>query len=92
MIFVLNFWPSFERFLTYVFLPLQTEVTHVITTHELLPKFKSVLHRTPTVKYMIYLEDQVPIDWFFSMKSPVWPDGYIICLMFDHLDEWKFAK
>jgi len=37
----------------------QTEVTHVITTHELLPKFKAVLHRTPTVKVMIFIEDQV---------------------------------
>merc|ERR1711899_169957 len=37
----------------------QTEVTHVITTHELLPKFKNVLHKTPNVKYVIFLEDQV---------------------------------
>ena len=22
----------------------------------------------------------------------VWPDGSIICLMFGHLDQWKFAK
>ena len=37
----------------------QTEVTHVITTHELLPKFKSVLPKAPNVKCMIFLEDQV---------------------------------
>ena len=37
----------------------ETEVTHVITTHELLPKFKNVLERTPTVKHVIFLEDQV---------------------------------
>ena len=37
----------------------ETEVTHVITTHELLPKFKNVLARTPTVKHLIFLEDQV---------------------------------
>ncbi len=35
----------------------QTEVTHVITTHELLPKFKEVLTKTPTVKYLIFIED-----------------------------------
>ena len=35
------------------------QVTHVITTHELLPKFKNVLQRTPTVKHIIFLEDQV---------------------------------
>ena len=37
----------------------QTEVTHVITTHELLPKFKNVLHKTPNVRVVIFLEDQV---------------------------------
>ena len=37
----------------------QTEVTHVITTHELLPKFKNVLHNTPNVKVVIFFEDQV---------------------------------
>ena len=36
----------------------ETEVTHVITTHELLPKFKNVLQKTPTVKHLIFLEDQ----------------------------------
>ena len=41
----------------------QTEVTHVITTHDLLPKFKSVLQRTPSVKVMIFLEDQVFINY-----------------------------
>ena len=35
------------------------QVTHVITTHELLPKFKAVLQRTPSVKHLIFLEDQV---------------------------------
>lgn len=37
----------------------ETEVTHVITTHELMPKFRNVLQRTPTVKHLIFLEDQV---------------------------------
>jgi long-subunit acyl-CoA synthetase (AMP-forming) len=37
----------------------QTEVTHVITTHELLPKFRNVLAKTPTVKYVIFMEDQI---------------------------------
>ena len=37
----------------------QTEVTHVITTHELLPKFKNVLKQTPTVKHLIFIEDQI---------------------------------
>jgi len=37
----------------------QTEVTHVITTHDLLPKFKSVLKKAPAVTHMIFLEDQI---------------------------------
>jgi long-chain acyl-CoA synthetase len=37
----------------------ETEVTHVITTHELMPKFKNVLQLTPSVKHLIFLEDQI---------------------------------
>ncbi|TRY71515.1 hypothetical protein TCAL_00221 [Tigriopus californicus] len=41
----------------------QTEVTHVITTHDLLPKFKHVLAQTPTVQCVIFMEDQLhPTD------------------------------
>ena len=34
----------------------QTEVTHVITTHDLLPKFKTVLKKTPKVQHLIFIE------------------------------------
>ncbi|CAG0906391.1 unnamed protein product, partial [Darwinula stevensoni] len=34
----------------------QTEVTHVITSAELLPKFKTILHHTPKVKHLVYME------------------------------------
>jgi long-chain acyl-CoA synthetase len=37
----------------------ETEVTHLITSHELMPKFRNVLHRTPSVKHVIFLEDQI---------------------------------
>jgi len=37
----------------------ETEVTHVITTHDLLPKFKSVLAKTDKVKYVIFIEDGI---------------------------------
>ena len=41
----------------------QTEVSHVITSHDLLPKFKNVLKKAPSVKCIIFLEDQVnPTD------------------------------
>lgn len=37
----------------------ETEVTTVITSHELLPKFRSVLKITPNVKKIIFMEDQL---------------------------------
>lgn len=37
----------------------ETEVSFVITTHDLLPKFKTVLKSTPKVKTIIYMEDQL---------------------------------
>lgn len=37
----------------------ETEVEIVITTHELLPKFKTILHQLPNVKKIIYMEDQL---------------------------------
>ncbi|XP_075214813.1 acyl-CoA synthetase long-chain [Lycorma delicatula] len=37
----------------------ETEVTVVITTHDLLPKFKNILHKTRNVQTLIYMEDQL---------------------------------
>lgn len=37
----------------------ETEVTTVITSHELLHKFKHILQMTPRVKTIIYMEDQI---------------------------------
>lgn len=37
----------------------ETEVTIVITSHDLLPKFKKILPLTPLVKTLIYMEDQL---------------------------------
>ncbi|XP_050530639.1 fatty acid CoA ligase Acsl3 isoform X2 [Daktulosphaira vitifoliae] len=37
----------------------ETEVTIVITSHNLLPKFKKILQLTPLVKTLIYMEDQL---------------------------------
>lgn len=37
----------------------ETEVTAVITTHDLLPKFKSLLEKTPNIKTIIYMDDQL---------------------------------
>nr|XP_033321296.1 long-chain-fatty-acid--CoA ligase 4 isoform X1 [Megalopta genalis] len=41
----------------------ETEVDTVITSHDLLPKFKRLLERVPVVKTIIYMEDQLkPTD------------------------------
>ncbi|XP_060524665.1 fatty acid CoA ligase Acsl3-like [Cylas formicarius] len=37
----------------------QTEVSVVITSHELMPKFTKILHMTPKVTTLIYMEDQL---------------------------------
>ncbi|XP_041988112.1 long-chain-fatty-acid--CoA ligase 4 isoform X2 [Aricia agestis] len=45
----------------------ETEVSTVITSHDLLPKFKRILDKTPNVKTIIYMEDQLkttPKDGF----------------------------
>lgn len=45
----------------------ETEVDTVITSHELLPKFKKLLQMVPDVKNIIYMEDQL---------KPTETDGY----------------
>lgn len=37
----------------------ETEVSTVITTHELLPKFKNILSLCPDVNMLIYIEDPI---------------------------------
>ncbi|XP_044752999.1 long-chain-fatty-acid--CoA ligase 4 isoform X3 [Coccinella septempunctata] len=37
----------------------ETEVTTVITSHDLMPKFKNILSQTPKVTTLIYMEDQL---------------------------------
>lgn len=37
----------------------ETDVTIVITSHDLLPKFKKILQLTPRVKTLIYMEDRL---------------------------------
>lgn len=37
----------------------ETEATIIVTSHELLPKFKSLLPKLPKVKAIIYMEDQL---------------------------------
>lgn len=37
----------------------ETQVSTVITTHDLLPKFRKILAKTPRVRTIIYMEDQL---------------------------------
>jgi len=37
----------------------ETEVSTIITSHELLPKFRSILHNTPNVKRIVYFENPI---------------------------------
>ncbi|CAB4065677.1 ACSL [Lepeophtheirus salmonis] len=49
----------------------QTQVSHLITTHDLLPKLKNVLERTPSIKYIIFFEDQLNATDRSGYKSGV---------------------
>jgi len=35
----------------------ETECEYVMTSYDLLPKFKTILANTPTVKHLVYMED-----------------------------------
>lgn len=37
----------------------QTKCSHILTTHDLLPKFKNILLHTPTVTTVVFFEDQI---------------------------------
>ena len=37
----------------------ETEVNIVVTSHELLPKFRTILHNCPNITHVIYMEDQI---------------------------------
>lgn len=38
---------------------IETEATVVITSHDLLPKFKTMLEKLPNIQTIIYMEDQL---------------------------------
>jgi len=51
----------------------QTQATHVITSHELLPKFKDILLQTPSVTTIVYFEHQI-----HSTNTTGFPENVII--------------
>ena len=51
--------------------------------------FRSVRPKTNAAKILpVYWKYKT--DLFYDMS--VWPDGYIICLIFGHLKQWTFAQ
>jgi len=56
----------------------QTQATHVITSHELLPKFKNILTQAPTVTTIVYFEHQIN-----STNTTGFPDNVSIIPFFD---------
>ncbi|XP_047987467.1 long-chain-fatty-acid--CoA ligase 4 [Leguminivora glycinivorella] len=65
----------------------ETEVSTVITTHELLPKFKTILAKTPMVDTIIYMEDQLK-----STDTKGFKEGIRIIAYKDVLEKGKFSK
>jgi Long-chain acyl-CoA synthetases (AMP-forming) len=49
----------------------ETEVSVVITSHDLLPKFRNILSKTPKVQKLIYMEDQLAKTDVSGYKSGV---------------------
>ncbi|XP_046961089.1 long-chain-fatty-acid--CoA ligase 4 isoform X1 [Vanessa cardui] len=54
----------------------ETEVSTVITTHELLPKFKKILAKTPRVDTIIFMEDQLKTTERDGFKEGINIVGY----------------
>lgn len=49
----------------------ETECTLIVTSHDMLPKFKEILQLTPRVKTMIYMEDQLAKTDITSYREDV---------------------
>lgn len=51
----------------------QTKASLIITSHELLPKFRTILKNTPSAKTVVFIEDQVSheslIIMFISLST-----------------------
>lgn len=54
----------------------ETDVSTVITTYDLLPKFKKILAKTPKVKTIIYMEDQLKTADLTGYKDGIKIYGY----------------
>lgn len=54
----------------------ETEVKYVITSHDLLPKFKNILHKTPNVHTVIYFQDKLQKTDVAGFKNDVKLAGY----------------
>jgi long-chain acyl-CoA synthetase len=58
----------------------ETEVETVITSHELLPKFKKILKSTPKVKNIIFFENPIKRTATAGKKITQWKLNILTCL------------
>ncbi|KAF2880048.1 hypothetical protein ILUMI_26117 [Ignelater luminosus] len=65
----------------------ETEVTTVITSYDLMPKFKKILAKTPKVKTLIYMEDQLK-----QLENSGYKDGVNIVTFSDVLKKGSESK
>ena len=54
------------------------QATHVITSHELLPKFKNILTQAPSVTNIVYFEHQI-----HSTNTTGFPENVTISRFYD---------
>ena len=48
----------------------ETEVTTIVTSHELLPRFKQMLSSLPNIRTIVYLEDQLQkVSLYLFLKA-----------------------
>lgn len=71
----------------------ETEVSTVITSHDLLPKFKKILARTPKVHTIIFMEDQLKPTERTGFKDGIKILGYKDVVQLgtnSKIGEWSF--
>ena len=70
----------------------ETEVDTVITSHELLPKFKKILKSTPKVKNVIYFENKAKKTLILGRKRSYWTPCNTLVLFAGYSDDVKFTS
>ena len=67
------------------------KVTCVVTSYDLFPKFKAMLHQCPKVKTLIVMEDQLhPIDMTGTYITTYFVDKTLVFYMFRTYSIYSF--